>query len=65
MNSEQPDITHASRRLAGISALRKLRRLVDEENAQEHQKARWALRIGVIFAVAVGVFVIRLLNLRG
>lgn len=65
MNPEQPDIAHATRRLAGISALRKLRRLVDEDNAQEHQKARWAVRIGVVFGLAACTFVVWLLGRAG
>jgi len=36
MNSdEDPDIQSASTRAAGIAALRKIRRLVDEENAHD------------------------------
>lgn len=65
MNPDQPDIAHATRRLVGISALRKLRRLVDEENAQERNEARWAFGIGIVFVVAVCAFVISLLDRVG
>lgn len=42
-----PKIAAASRRVAGISALRQIRQLVDAEMAEENAKARWAKRISV------------------
>lgn len=39
MNEESA--TQQSRRLAGQSALRKLRRLVDDEEALEHWRRQW------------------------
>lgn len=65
MNPEQPDIAHATRRLAGISALRKLRLLVDQEDFQERKEARWAFGIGAIFALATTGFVIWILDRAG
>lgn len=50
-----PQIAAASQRLAGISALHKIRQIVDVEVAQEQTKSRWAKRVSV-FAV-VGIIV--------
>jgi len=50
-------IDMASRRTAGIAALRKIRRIVDAEIAHEQIKATWAKRFtagfGVFFIVAL------------
>ena len=50
-SNSDPGIEQAVRRTAGIAALRKLRRLVDSENAHERWKAKWALRLGAVFAI--------------
>lgn len=52
MNDDQTRIDEAVRRSAGIAALRRLRRLVDAEDAQHHVNARWARRLGIVFALA-------------
>lgn len=62
MDESDDPIHAASRRLAGINALRKLRELVDEENAHALWKARWARRLGTLFvliAVAALAWVVR------
>lgn len=53
MNSDhhEENITAASRRAAGISALRKIRQLVDEERALDRLKAHWASNIIAICAL--------------
>lgn len=54
MTPEQID--RAARRTAGIAALRRIRRLVDEDNALEAWRSRWALRISTLFlAVAAAL----------
>jgi hypothetical protein len=50
MTPDQQDIDPALRRTVGIAALRRIRRLVDEDNALEQWRARWAVRIGAVFA---------------
>jgi len=52
---ENPAITAASTRAAGVSALRRIRKLVDEENAHDQQKAIWAKRVAVIAGTAISV----------
>lgn len=52
MNDDQTRIDEAVRRSAGIAALRRLRRLVDAEDAQHRINARWARRLGIVFALA-------------
>jgi hypothetical protein len=47
-----PEIDNAVRRSVGIAALRRLRRMVDAENAQDALQARWAKRLSWAFAVA-------------
>ncbi|MDP2824185.1 MAG: hypothetical protein Q8O52_16095 [Sulfuritalea sp.] len=53
----------AVRRTVGIAALRRLRRIVDADNAMEAEKARWAWRLLLLLiaaaAVAVAWIVIR------
>ena len=53
--SDDPDIRRAVRRTVGIAALRRLRRLVDAENAREAAKARWGRRMSVFFFVLAAV----------
>ena len=63
MNQQTDDaqIAAASQRVAGISALRKIRQIVDVEVAQEQIKSRWAKRVsvfavvGIILATAWGI----------
>jgi len=50
--SDDPEIRRAVRRTVGIAALRRIRRLVDADNALEEQKARWARRIGLLLLAA-------------
>lgn len=50
--SDDPEIRRAVRRTVGIAALRRLRRLVDAENAREAAKARWGRRLSVFFVLA-------------
>ncbi|MBS1197566.1 MAG: hypothetical protein H6R18_1351 [Proteobacteria bacterium] len=57
-NSDDPEIAAATTRMTGVSALRKIRKLVDEENANEHLKSRWAPR----FIAFTGVLLILLLT---
>ncbi|MDD5248060.1 MAG: hypothetical protein PHY45_03690 [Rhodocyclaceae bacterium] len=47
-----PDIEDAVKRLAGFAALRRLRRLVDADQAQQDAQARWAARLAWAFALA-------------
>jgi len=44
-------IDQASRRTAGIAALRQIRRIVDADIAHEELKATWAKRFGAGFGV--------------
>ncbi|MBS1189883.1 MAG: hypothetical protein H6R10_1675 [Rhodocyclaceae bacterium] len=62
MPPEQQQIDHAIQRIVGIAALRRLRRMVDEEAADERRRARWAGRFGMGFAVAAGIAVIYLVG---
>jgi len=50
--SDDPEIRRAVRRTVGIAALRRIRRLVDADNALEAEKARWARRIGILLLAA-------------
>jgi len=43
------------RRTAGIAALRRLRRIVDADNALEADKIRWARRLSIFFALVAVV----------
>lgn len=58
MTDGDPTVTDGVRRTVGQAALHRLRRIVDEENAQAHANARWALRFGVFFALAAGLLVL-------
>jgi type VI protein secretion system component VasF len=49
--SDDPEIQRAVRRTVGIAALRRLRRIVDAENALEAEKARWGQRLTIFFVV--------------
>ena len=50
--SDDPKIRHAVRRTVGIAALRRLRRIVDADNALEANKALWARRLSILFLLA-------------
>jgi len=50
--SDDPEIRRAVRRTVGVAALRRIRRLVDADNALEAEKARWARRIGILLLAA-------------
>lgn len=50
--SDDPEIQNAVRRTVGIAALRRLRRLVDAEQALEATNERWARRLGIFFILA-------------
>ena len=58
-----PEIERNVRRTVGISALRRIRRIVDADNQLEAQKARWARRVllalGAAVALAVAWFAFR------
>lgn len=56
-------VNHAVRRRVGVEALRRLRRLVDGEAAQREIEARWARRLGWLFALAA-LIVVALLVIR-
>lgn len=53
--SEDPEIRRAVRRTVGIAALRRLRRLVDADNALEADKVRWSRRLSILFVVATAL----------
>ncbi len=50
--SDDPEIRRAVRRTVGIAALRRIRRIVDADNALEADKRRWARRLAILFMLA-------------
>ncbi|MCM2289295.1 MAG: hypothetical protein NDI67_09730 [Sulfuritalea sp.] len=50
--SDDPEIRRAVRRTVGIAALKRIRRMVDDDNALEADKRRWARRLTMLFALA-------------
>ena len=54
------DIGHAVRRSVGVAALRRLRGLVDADQAQQRADARWTARLAWAFALAALLAVARL-----
>lgn len=50
--SDDPEIRRAVRRTVGIAALKRIRRIVDADNALEADKRRWAWRLAMLFALA-------------
>jgi cation transport ATPase len=50
--NNDPEIERNVRRTVGIAALRRLRRLVDAEQALESDNRRWARRLSITFVVA-------------
>lgn len=57
-NTDDPAIQSASTRAAGISALRKIRQLVDEENDHDRIKAYWAKRIAFLASAVILLLVL-------
>lgn len=53
--SDDPAIRRAVRRAVGIAALRRLRRIVDDEQALERSNAHWVRRLSIFFAVAAAL----------
>lgn len=53
--NDDPEIRRAVRRTVGIAALRRIRRLVDADNALEADKRRWARRLSVALLVAAAL----------
>ena len=51
--SDDPEIRRAVRRTVGIAALKRIRRIVDADNALEAAKQRWARRLAMLFVLAV------------
>ena len=51
--NDDPAIQRTVRRTVGIAALRRLRRIVDADNALEAEKALWARRLSILFLLAV------------
>ncbi len=62
--SENQEIQAASARVAGIAALRQLRKLVDEENAHHQQKTLWARRITTVAGAIIGLLLLAFLLKR-
>jgi flagellar biogenesis protein FliO len=50
--SDDAEIQRAVRRTVGIAALRRLRRIVDAEQAREASSERWARRLSLFFILA-------------
>ena len=50
--SDDPEIQRAVRRTVGIAALRRIRRIVDADNALEAGKQRWARRLSILLILA-------------
>ena len=61
--SDDPEIQRAVRRTVGIAALRRLRRIVDADNALEADKNWWARRLSIFF-VLVAVVVLAWIVIR-
>ena len=50
--SDDPEIQRAVRRTVGIAALRRIRRIVDADNALEASKQRWARWLSIFLILA-------------
>ena len=50
--SDDPEIQRAVRRTVGLAALRRIRRIVDADNALEADKQRWAWRLSIFLILA-------------
>jgi hypothetical protein len=53
--SDDPEIQRAVRRMVGIAALRRIRKIVDADNALEAEKSRWARRLSLLFLIAAAL----------
>ncbi len=49
---DDPEIKRNVRRAVGIAALRRMRRIVDADNALEAAKRRWARRLSIVLLLA-------------
>ena len=58
MTHPKADQESAVKRVVGISTLRRLRHLVDEENAQQRNNALWASRIGAAFVIVLALVLV-------
>jgi len=50
--SQDPEIQRAVRRVVGIAALRRIRRIVDADNELEAGKQRWVRRLSIFLIIA-------------
>jgi hypothetical protein len=50
--SEDEKLQRAVRRTVGLAALRRIRRIVDADNALEADKQRWAWRLSIFLILA-------------
>jgi len=53
--SENEKIERAVRRTVGVAALRRIRRIVDADNALETSKQRWARRLSIFLVLAAAL----------
>jgi hypothetical protein len=53
--NDDAEIQRAVRRTVGIAALRRIRRIVDADNALEAEKSRWVRRLAQLLVVAVAL----------
>jgi len=49
---DQAEIDRAVKRTVGLSVLGRLKRMADADSALERSKARWAVRLSILFAAA-------------
>jgi ferric-dicitrate binding protein FerR (iron transport regulator) len=61
--NQDPEIRRAVQRTVGIAALRRLRRLVDAEQALEADKRRWARRL-TLFLLVAGILAVAWIVIR-
>ncbi len=59
--SENQEIQAASARVAGIAALRQLRKLVDQEQEHDQKKTLWARRVLTIAGAIIGLLLLAFL----
>jgi len=53
--SDDEKIRQAVQRTVGIAALRRIRRIVDADNALEAEKSHWARRLALLFLIAAAL----------
>ncbi|MDP1734956.1 MAG: hypothetical protein Q8L44_11415 [Sulfuritalea sp.] len=53
--SEDEKLQRAVRRTVGLAALRRIRRIVDADNALEADKQRWARRLSIFLILAAAL----------